>query len=144
MRKQNGDDVVNDRAVAESISPFECRQCAHILVVPIKTAGDKESLAIEFGQPMRDIGQRYWTVPRFLGSFVGCKFFSLYLKDLLMCEGAAAQALNRAIERCTCKDRASHMPPRILQACGNRQDGRREIDLGVAVDQRDCDVILDG
>jgi hypothetical protein len=36
------------------------------------------------------------------------------------------------------------MTPRILQARGNRQDGRREIDLGVAVDQRDCDVILDG
>src|ERR1043165_617133 len=100
MRKQNGDDVVDDRAVLEPVFLLECRKRAHVLEVPIEATRNEEGGGIERGDTVWDVGQRYRRAPRFLGwSFWG-KRFRLYPQNILARKCAAAQPLKCLIKRC--------------------------------------------
>jgi len=62
-----------------------------------------------------------------------------------MREGSPAQALKQSIQGRIGKHRSPDMPSGPLSDRGDRPGrGRREVNLGAALDQRGCEVIPDG
>src|SRR4051812_33113132 len=93
MRKEYGDDVVDDGAVAELVLLLKRRERANILEIPIEAARDEQCVAIKIGDAMWNSGKRQGAVSRRLLFVIRRKLLCLDSKNIVARKRAAAQAL---------------------------------------------------